>query len=327
MAIQLTTYYQSKDIPPLPGENTFHSTELFKIYEATPGYTPMLIVARKDKKVKGKILAATRTQKKLFPPAIIKRCVIYDQGDFFCNSQNEQESLFGFMLEHLTKEALRNAFIIEFRNLSHAKFGYRFFRQNGYFPMNWLRVRNSLSKNKSIEKDFSPSRRRQIRKGIKNGAIAREAQSNEEIKTFAEVLKKNYSSKIRKHFPNQTFFRNMKKVFTKDKSKIFIVTYKDKIIGGSACIYSKESAFLWFSGGLRKSYRMMFPGVLAVWIALKDAKQRGYKYLEFMDVGLAFRPHGYRDFVLRFGGRQSSTRRWFRFRWKWLNKAFIKLYI
>ncbi|NLZ73105.1 MAG: GNAT family N-acetyltransferase [Bacteroidales bacterium] len=327
MAIQLTTYYHSKDIPPLPGENTFHSTELFKIYEATPGYTPLLIVARKAEVVKGKILAATRTQKKIFPPSIIKRCVIYDQGEFFCKSHNEQESLFGFMLEHLTKEALRNAFIIEFRNLSHAKFGYRFFRQNGYFPMNWLRVRNTFSKNKTIESDFSPSRRRQIRKGLKNGATVREAKSYDEINTFAEVLKKNYSSKIRKHFPNQTFFKNMKNVFKENKSRIFIVTYKDKIIGGSACIYSKESAFLWFSGGLRKSYRTLFPGVLAVWIALKDAKQRNYKHLEFMDVGLAFRPHGYRDFVLRFGGKQSSTRRWFRFKWKWLNKAFIKLYI
>ncbi len=284
-------------------------------------------MARKSKVVKGKILAVTRTQKKVFPPSIIKRCIIYDHGEFFCKSHNEQEILFGFMLEHLTKEALRNAFIIEFRNLSHAKFGYRFFRKNGYFPMNWLRVRNTLSKSKPIEYNFSPSRRRQIRKGLKNGAIAREAKSSDEINTFAEVLRKNYSSKIRKHFPNRTFFKNMKNVLDNNNSRIFIVTYKDKIIGGSTCIYSKESAYLWFSGGLRKSYRTLYPGVLAVWIALKDAKQRGYKYLEFMDVGLAFRPHGYRDFVLRFGGKQSSTRRWFRFKWKWLNKTFIKLYI
>ena len=34
--------------PKLPGTNTFHSTELFHIYEATPGYTPLLIVASYD---------------------------------------------------------------------------------------------------------------------------------------------------------------------------------------------------------------------------------------------------------------------------------------
>ena len=47
----------------------------------------------------------------------------------------------------------------------------------------------------------------------------------------------------------------------------------------------------------------------------------------FMDVGLPFRKHGYRDFVLQFGGKQSSSRRWFRVRWKWLNKVLCKIYV
>ena len=45
MPLKLTTYYHGKDIPDLPGNNTFHSKELFQIYEATPGYSPLLIVA------------------------------------------------------------------------------------------------------------------------------------------------------------------------------------------------------------------------------------------------------------------------------------------
>ncbi len=36
--------------------------------------------------------------------------------------------------------------------------------------------------------------------------------------------------------------------------------------------------------------------------------------------------YGYREFVLRFGGKQSSTRRWFLFRWEWLNKLLNKIY-
>ena len=91
------------------------------------------------------------------------------------------------------------------------------------------------------------------------------------------------------------------------------------IIGGSVCIYSGSTAYLWFSGGLRKSYALQYPGVLSVWKAMSDAKERGYEHFEFMDVGLPFQRHGYRDFVLRFGGKQVSTRRWFRFRWSWLN--------
>ena len=66
----------------------------------------------------------------------------------------------------------------------------------------------------------------------------------------------------------------------------------------------------------------LYPGVLAVWAALTYAREEGYEHFEFMDAGLPFKKHGYREFILRFGGKQSSTRRWFRFRWKWLNNLY-----
>ena len=79
------------------------------------------------------------------------------------------------MLEHLTTEVLRSSFLIEFRNLENAMFGYKYFRSNKYFPVNWLRVRNSLHGTESAEQRFSPSRIRQIKKGLKNGASVDEA--------------------------------------------------------------------------------------------------------------------------------------------------------
>ncbi len=101
-----------------------------------------------------------------------------------------------------------------------------------------------------------------------------------------------------------------------------MVKYKDKIIGGSVCVFSNGNAYLWFSGGMRKTYAFLYPGVLAVWAALTYAREEGYEHFEFMDAGLPFKKHGYREFILRFGGKQSSTRRWFRFRWKWLNNLY-----
>lgn len=72
---------------------------------------------------------------------------------------------------------------------------------------------------------------------------------------------------------------------------------------------------------MRKTYAF-YIGVLAVWAALTYAREEGYEHFEFMDAGLPFKKHGYREFILRFGGKQSSTRRWFRFRWKWLNNLY-----
>ncbi|WP_294476875.1 GNAT family N-acetyltransferase [uncultured Bacteroides sp.] len=332
MPLKLTTYYHGKDIPSLPGSNTFHSTELFQIYEATPGYTPLLIVATEDGKPVARLLAAIRKAKRWLPAFLSKHCVVYGEGELLdeslLNNKEKAENVFGDMLEHLTQEASRSCVLIEFKNLNNAMFGYRVFRSNDYFPVNWLRVRNSLHSLKKTEDRFSPSRIRQIKKGLANGAKVEEAHTVEEIQEFSKMLHKIYSSRIRRYFPANDFFHHMNSVFVKgNQAKIFIVRYKEKIIGGSVCIYSDEDAYLWFSGGMRKTYALQNPGVLAVWKALDDARQRGLGHLEFMDVGLPFRKHGYRDFVLRFGGKQSSTRRWFRVNWAWLNNLLVKFYV
>ena len=143
MPLKLTTYYRGSKVPDLPGTNTFHSTELFRIYEETPGYTPILIVASEDDKPVAKLLAAIRKSVRMFPPGIIKRCEVYGTGEYF-NNEADKEIIFSDMLQRLTNEALRDSFLIEFRNLENAMFGYKSFRDNQYIAINWLRVRNSL---------------------------------------------------------------------------------------------------------------------------------------------------------------------------------------
>lgn len=327
MPLKLTTYHTGSDIPPLPGNDTFHSTTLFRIYEATPGYSPLLIVASLEGQPVAKLLAVVRRSVRLFPPSIIHRCEVFGNGEYLIEGI-DREAVFRDMLQRLTEEALRSCFLIEFRNLPDARFGYRSFRSCSYFPINWLRVRNSLHDTPRTEVRFSPSRIRQIKKSLKNGAEVRVARTIDEIKEFAHMLHHVYSWKIRRHFPSREFFQQLALQATdpQRQSRIFIVTYKNKIIGGSACIYSGDNAYLWFSGGMRKTYALQYPGVLAVWKALDDARQQGYRHLEFLDVGLPFRHHGYREFVLRFGGKQISTRRWFRFRWKWLNRVLTWIY-
>ena len=81
--------------------------------------------------------------------------------------------------------------MIEFRNLDNALFGYKYFRANGYFPINWLRVRNSLHSQHSVEERISPSRIRQIKKGLKNGAKVEEAHSIEEIEEYLAYAVQN----------------------------------------------------------------------------------------------------------------------------------------
>ena len=82
MPLKLTTYYRGSEIPELPGKNTFHSKELFLIYEATPGYAPVFIVATDNGKPIARLLAGIRTNKRLFPPSIVRRCEVYGTGEY-----------------------------------------------------------------------------------------------------------------------------------------------------------------------------------------------------------------------------------------------------
>ena len=332
MILKITSYYRGSHVPDLPGNDTFHSTALFHIFEGTPGCHPLLLTVSDEGKVLAKLLVVVQRIVRFFPFYIIRRCVSYGAGEYFC-SDDQRETLFSMMLKEVKIYANRlGCFVIEVRNLPTPLSGYGIFRQEQFFPVNWLRVCNSFNES-AVEQSFSTSRRRQVRIGLKNGVVFDIADTDQELKEFAQLLKRNYLSKLTKHFPAIEFFQQIQRGF-KDvqigdswqRFNIIIVKHQQKIIGGCVCIYSGDTAYLWFSGGMNKTYLRHYPSVMAVWKALTDARDKGYKHLEFMDVGTPFRKHGYRDFVLRFGGEQISTRRWFQFRWRWLNKLCLWLY-
>ena len=152
--------------------------------------------------------------------------------------------------------------------------------------------------------------------------------TQEDIEAFFNMLRKYYAAKIHRYLPDLRFFLSLlKRPSEHELGKIFLIRYKNKVIGGSVCLFSQGTAYLLFSSGMRKTYPLLYPGVLAVWNAMTYSRQQGYRHFEFIEAGLPFKKYTYRDFILRFGGRQLSTRRWFRIRWKWLNRLLIHFYI
>ena len=59
---------------------------------------------------------------------------------------------------------------------------------------------------------------------------------------------------------------------------------------------------------------------------MKDAYDRGFQHMCFLDVGLPFKNNSFREFILRFGGKEQSTYRWFRFSIKWVNRLLKWIY-
>jgi hypothetical protein len=98
------------------------------------------------------------------------------------------------------------------------------------------------------------------------------------------------------------------------------------VIGCAAVAYSQGNAYLWYSAFKRKSYISLHPDVMTIWDTMQDCYQRGCQHLVFMDVGLPFQKNPFREFILRFGGKEQSTFRWFRFGIRWINNLASWLY-
>ena len=284
----------------------------------------MLLVAFEGDKPIGKLLCITRRNFRLL--GFTEKTYVYGVGEYF-NTERKREEIFNELLTYFTTLYKEGSFLLEFRNLEEPLFGYRYFRQNGYFPVRWLRVRNSIH-HEQLDKWMSASRKRQIARGLKNGASIEIASSLEDIRAFFMMLKKYYSPKVHRYLPDFHLFAFFSEdSFPAGMGKIFIVRYKEKIIGGSVCLFSDDTAYLMFSAGMRKSYPLLYPGVLAVWEAMTYAREHGYSHFEFIEAGLPFKKFSYRDFILRFGGKLLSTRRWFKVRWNWLNRLLIRIYV
>ncbi len=304
--------------------NIFHSVDLFHILEQTPGFHPFMVVAFEDDVPIGRMLSSLRG---VFSwTDFYQKLVVYGNGEYFQTSRRSDE-IFNEILSYLTSRFSDEVTFIEFRNIDEPLFAYRYFRSNDYFPVRWLHVENSIHQD-SIDKWMSQSRRRQIQKGLQNGAELGIVTTEEELQQVFRMFKHYFSTKVSRYLPEFYFFQQVFRYKSEQPlGKIFTVKYKGKMVGGALCLFSGTTAYLIMTGGLRKRYPMAHPNALAVWNAMTYSRAHGYTCFQFFNAGIPFKKFSYRDFILSFGGKQLGTRRWYRFRWNWLNKLLARFYV
>lgn len=192
--------------------------------------------------------------------------------------------------------------------MSNKMFAYRHFRKNGYFPIPWQEIHNSLH-SLSPEKRISDKTMAKIETARKHGVYTREIKNEEELTVFYKLLRNYFRFKTRRSIPQKKMFSLMN---ASGNSKTFVSIYKNKIIGGCVCIYSGNNAYMWYLASKRKTYIHLSPSCITVWAAIKYAYNNGYDHIYFLDAGLPFRNNPFREFILSFGGKPVAKYRWFR---------------
>ena len=320
--LKTTIYRRSKDLPEVEGGNFFHSKQLFEILAKTPRQKPyMVVVEDAQGRIVSHMLGFLRYRTFIFPPFLLVHCRVLGEGEY-AESEYPKDELFGEMLKALTQELNSRTLYIEISHLSQKMLGYRQLKQMGYYPINWMSIHNSLHSHAPEERITDKLQKRidaAHERGVKTEVVCTE----EDFNAFSRLLRRHNILKPKRYIPDDVFFRQM---MDGNNARLFVTKYHGKVIGCSACAYSQGNAYLWYSAFRRKTYMHLHPDVLTIWDTIKDAYDRGYQHMNFMDVGLPFSKNPFREFILRFGGKEQSTYRWFRFSIKWVNKLLAWIY-
>ena len=147
---------------------------------------------------------------------------------------------------------------------------------------------------------MSEQRRRQVKKAIGNGATICEAQSEQDIRDWYQILQQLYREKVRTPLFTEEFFLEF---YRKGWGKYLLVKHEDMVIGGMMCpVLEGRAIYEWYVCGLDEDYREQYPSVMATYAAIEYAKANGLPLFDFMGAGKPDANYGVRDFKKEFGG-------------------------
>lgn len=346
--------YTSGDTLPegLMKDNFFHSPQLFALFQQTPRHRPYMVTLFDDNgSLLAQMLAVVRYRSSWFPPYYYMHCRILGEGVYNIEhstlnieqsaaQKNDQQenvqcsTLFEQMLQALTSKLGPRMLYVEVSHLSHKMFGYRQLRAARYFPVRWMSIHNSLH-SRTPEERITPALQQCIDNAYARGVVTDEVKNEDDFKEFMKLLRHHNWLKPKRYIPADEFFYSFSGLPKKadketiqlsDDGKLFLTRFHNRIVGCSAVVYSNHQAYLWYAAYRRKSFALVHPRELTIWHAIKDAYNRGYEHIFFMDVGLPFRKNKFREFILRFGGKPVTTYRWFRCSIKWINSFLSWIY-
>lgn len=327
--MRIEIFTKSTLLPELIEGPVLHSALTFRSYECTKASKPYMLVAYDDEnKEIGHILVIKRRRFNLFPPILSYWYNINGEGAYRDDCHN-REAVFAVFLERVLKMFdLRHTFI-KVHNIEDPRFAYDILRKHGFVPTRDQRLYISLH-SKAPQERLTRAYRSHIRKAESCGVTYKQAVTQKEIDEGIQLLRNYYISKTRR-LPNKMtlnmLLHNSDGTLS-ESAKIFIVTYNGKTIGSSFCFYDKERAYLAYSCGLRKSFPMQYPGIMAIWAALSDAYEQKFAHFEFLEVRALSRiHHKFINTLLNYGGKQKGTLRWFHFKWNWINKILRAIYV
>ena len=150
-----------------------------------------------------------------------------------------------------------------------------------------------------MQNTITESKKRQLKKSIRNGAEIIQTKGGNDIKAFYDLLAELYRTKIKTPLPPLLYFNNFAKL---DLGVFLLVKYKEKIIGGLMGAVFNGVIYELYICGEDGKYKDIYPSVLATWSALDYGLKNNLQCFDFLGAGKPSEDYGVREFKSKFGG-------------------------
>lgn len=288
-----------------PHNTIFQSPEMYLFYKKVQNFEPFVFFAINDiGELSGVLLAVLIKEGKGLKGYFSSRVVIY--GGPLIAENKQKPVILDLMLDALVEKLKNKSIFIQFRN---------FFQWNDAEKAVFEKYQFQFKKRLNLIVDtrdkaktwsgISESRRRQIRKGLKTGAVIKDPANVKEVREFYDLLVDLYRNKVKKPLPDWSFFESFYNFSKEGKLGIIKILKKDDIVIGGILspVTPYKGIYEWYVAGLDRDYKKQYPSIMVTWASIHYAIEEKLNYFDFMGLGVPEKEYGVREFKLKFGGQ------------------------
>ena len=280
-----------------PYGNIYQTPYLFKVFQETKNYEPIIIIAKRNEEIIGLLLAVLIKEGKGILGKFTAQSIII--GGPLVN-KNEPETFKQIIAQYeslIVDEAIYTE-IREIYSLPYADL----LLSHGYKDEKRLNLIVDLTKSQEqLWSEVHSKRRNEIKKAVKKGVLVKEITEQAAIEKGFMILKEVYQ-RAKLPFADKSLFLNcFTYLGSKRYARYFGAYSGNELIGIMFTLCYKDRFIDWYAGSSTEHYDKN-PNDIIPWEAFKIAKNEGYKIFDFGGAGKPDIIYGVRDYKKKFGG-------------------------
>ena len=311
MSIQILTYndilaeqWQAL-IESSPTATWFQSPEAYQFYASLPNeMKPFAVGVTEDNCLLGVVVGYITQEKNALKQFFTRRAIIVG-GPLL--APNISEEALTVLLKAVTNTnrqwpIANSPIYIETRNFNDYSRWKSVFEANGFAYQPHLNFHIDTTSAELVESQLGKNRKRDIKTSIRDGATIIENPTIEQVRSYYQLLKQLYTTKIKTPLFSLHFFEQL---YAQPGGRFILVELNGEIIGGTVCVeLPGKCLYEWFVCGRDGEWKSIFPSSLATYAGIRYAADHGCSRFDMMGAGKPDEAYGVRDFKARFGGEQ-----------------------